>query len=260
MMLVCDWPHFDWTKSLVCKDAFHRESTIQKCFRWFCTVLQVRDIGSLPAVRMTCHPVWTFIGPQFHPSRLRAIPSGRPTNQSIIRLDDVNFCPDTHLHREASVPACIRSNVSAARPDDSQWSSFRFSFQVQIREESQFKFNRPDASLPWSECALNRYGNCVQKINRPDGHPPGPDPRSLCKEITCSGRMTVRKTVPHCPDAALKQERFLVKIWEFWLHNYPFGRPMSTVRTAPIFIKAVAHLNPQPINRGPWALRTARIR
>jgi hypothetical protein len=32
-LLVCDWPHFDWTKSLVCKDAFHMDSTIQKCFR-----------------------------------------------------------------------------------------------------------------------------------------------------------------------------------------------------------------------------------
>jgi hypothetical protein len=32
MLLVCDWPHSDWTKSLVCKDTFHRDSTIQKCF------------------------------------------------------------------------------------------------------------------------------------------------------------------------------------------------------------------------------------
>jgi len=37
-LLVCDWPHSDWTKSLVCKDAFHWDSTIQKCFRWFCIV------------------------------------------------------------------------------------------------------------------------------------------------------------------------------------------------------------------------------
>jgi hypothetical protein len=40
----------------------------------------------------------------------------------------------------------------------------------------------------------------VKKINRPDGHPPGPDARSLSKEITCSGRATVRTTVPHRPD------------------------------------------------------------
>jgi hypothetical protein len=32
-VLVCNWPHSDWTKSLVCKDAFHRDSAIQKCSR-----------------------------------------------------------------------------------------------------------------------------------------------------------------------------------------------------------------------------------
>jgi hypothetical protein len=33
-----------------------------------------------------------------------------------------------------------------------------------------------------------------------------------------------------------------------------------SVRTAPRYILPDAHLSPQPINRGPWALRTARIR
>jgi hypothetical protein len=33
-----------------------------------------------------------------------------------------------------------------------------------------------------------------------------------------------------------------------------------SVRMASVHITAVAHLKPQPINRGPWALRTARIR
>jgi hypothetical protein len=69
------------------------------------------------------------------------------------------------------------------------------------------------------------------------------------QDQTCESLMMLT-TVPHHPDAALKQERFLAKISYFWLHNCPSGRPMSTVRTAPIFIKAVAHLNPQPINRG----------
>jgi hypothetical protein len=31
-------------------------------------------------------------------------------------------------------------------------------------------------------------------------------------EITCSGHATVRTTMPHRPDAALKQERFSAKI------------------------------------------------
>jgi hypothetical protein len=121
-------------------------------------------------------------------------------------------------------------------------------------------FNRLDACLSWSGRGLNRYGNCVLKINRPDGHPPWSGHVKPYMKITCSGRATVRTTVPHRPNAALKQERFLVKISKFWSYSCPFGRPMSIVRMTPVFIKAVAHLNPQPINRGPWALRTARIR
>jgi hypothetical protein len=152
-------------------------------------------------------------------------------------------------------------------------SSFKFSFQNQIWEDccnrpdnvdsrpdalllkasSQFKLNRPDASLPWSGRAYDKYGNCVQQITRPDGHPLGLDARSLYKEITCSGRATVRRTVPHRPDAALKQERFSAKISEFWSHSCLSERPMTTVRTAPSFIKPNAHLSPQPINRGPCA-------
>jgi hypothetical protein len=83
--------------------------------------------------------------------------------------------------------------------------------------------------------------------------PHGPDARSLSKEITCSGRETVQTTVPHRPDAILKQERFSAKISEFWSHSCSFGRPMTTIQTAPSFIKPNAHLSPQPINIGPCA-------
>jgi hypothetical protein len=67
----------------------------------------------------------------------------------------------------------------------------------------------------------------------------GPDVRSLSKEITCSRRAIVRTTVPHHPDPALKHERFSVKISEFWSHSCPSGRPMSTIRTAPVFIVSI---------------------
>jgi hypothetical protein len=83
--------------------------------------------------------------------------------------------------------------------------------------------------------------------------PFGPDARKPYMEITYSGHATVRTTMPHCPDAALKQERFLVKISEILVVQL-------FVRTASVHIIAVPHLNPQLINRGPWALRTARIR
>jgi hypothetical protein len=79
-------------------------------------------------------------------------------------------------------------------------------------------------------------------------------------KITCSGHTTVRTTVPHRLDAAFKQERFSTKISEIPSHSCSSGWLRFTVRMASIHITAVAHLNPQPINRGPWALRTARIR
>jgi hypothetical protein len=80
-----------------------------------------------------------------------------------------------------------------------------------------FNFNHPDACLSWSGRALNRYGNCVLKINRPDSHPPWFGCAKPYMEITCSGCATVRTTVPHCPDAALKQERFSAKISKFYV-------------------------------------------
>jgi hypothetical protein len=62
------------------------------------------------------------------------------------------------------------------------------------------------------------------------------------------------------PDAALKQERFSAKISEILVKQL-------SVRTAQVHRLNSAHIfyssrpfEPQPINRGPWALRTARIR
>jgi hypothetical protein len=123
-----------------------------------------------------------------------------------------------------------------------------------------FNFIHPDACLSWSGRALNRYGNCELKINCPDGHPPCSGCAKPYMEITCSGRATVRTTVPHRPNAALKQERFSAKISKILSHSCLSGQLRFTVQTAFVIIIAVAHLNPQPINRGPWALRIARIR
>jgi hypothetical protein len=120
-----------------------------------------------------------------------------------------------------------------------------------LKVSSQSKLNGPDASLPWSGHAYDRYGNCVQQITSPGGHPPGSDAQSLYKEITCNGRATVRTSVPHRPDAALKRERSSAKFSKFRSHSCPSGRPMTTVQTAPSFIKPDAHLIPHPINRGP---------
>jgi hypothetical protein len=97
------------------------------------------------------------------------------------------------------------------------------------------------------------------KISRLNVHPPWSGRVKPYMEITCSGRATVRTTMPHRPDAALKQERFSVKILEFlvtqlsvWMAHV--HRPDGTR----IFYSS-RPFEPQPINRGPWALRTVRI-
>jgi hypothetical protein len=170
-------------------------------------------------------------------------------------------------------PASVQTFQQPVQKTLSVRPSFIFSFQNQIWKDccnrsddvdshpdalllkvsSQFKLNRPNACLPWSGRAYDKYGNCVQQITCPDVHPLSPDTRSLYKEITCSGRATVWTTVPHHPDVGLKQERSLAKFSEFRSHSCPSGRPMTTFRMAPSFIKTDAHLSPQPINRGSCA-------
>jgi hypothetical protein len=106
---------------------FIRDSTIQSDVRRFCTAFKTKVFGSLPAVRMNV--------PSRSDAHLTTVPSVRTTchtvrmsvRPSIICPDDVHFLSGPLLYREATVPACIYPNVSAARPDTSQWSiSFRF--------------------------------------------------------------------------------------------------------------------------------------
>jgi hypothetical protein len=291
-------------KSLVCKDALHRESTIQKYFRDSALVTSQKNrfpvshpddmssrpdahLSTVPSVRTTCHTV------------------RMPDRSSIIRPDDVYFRPDPSLYREASVPTCIHPDDSAARPNDVQWSiSFRFSFQVQIREDwcnrpddvdsrpdalihkariavpihpsgrqsacsgrafnrygnCVFNFNRRDAYLSWSERALIWYGNYVLKINRPDNHPPWSGSEKPYMEITCSGRATVRTTVPHRLDAVLKQERFSAKISEILVAQLSVRMTLVHRPDSTRIFHCSCPFEPQPINRGSWALRPTRIR
>jgi hypothetical protein len=87
-----------WTKSLICKDAANRNSTVQSEVRRISKfpVNRPDDVSSrpdthlstAPSVRTMCHPVRT-------PDSLAS--SVRTT---------CFFRPDTSLYREASVPAC----------------------------------------------------------------------------------------------------------------------------------------------------------
>jgi hypothetical protein len=164
----------------------------------------------------------------------------------------VDSRPDLPLCREASNCSSLHTSGRFSNPSGrlsvfDQASSFLSKNQIWedcrncpdallLKASSQFKFNRPNSSLPWYGHACIRYENCVHQIDRPDAHPPGPDAWSLYMEITHSGRATVRTTVPHRPDAALKQERSSAKFLEFRSHSCPSGRPMTTVRTTPSFI------------------------
>jgi hypothetical protein len=75
-------------------------------------------LSFVPSVRMTYHTVRT------------------PDRPSIIYLDDVDFRLDPPLYREASVPACIRPDVSAARPGRlSVLDQASDSFQVLLWED-----------------------------------------------------------------------------------------------------------------------------
>jgi hypothetical protein len=108
-----------WTKSLVCKDA----------------VLQ----GILLFRKISKDSVYKSKNLWFPVNRPddRAIPSERPSVHCSICPDEMPYRPDARqtnhhpsgrrtffvgplLYREATVPACIRSDVSAARPDASQ--------------------------------------------------------------------------------------------------------------------------------------------
>jgi hypothetical protein len=104
-----------WTKSLTCKDAVNRDSTIQSLYvrRNSSSLSAVRTIepsrpdahlSTVPSVRATCHPVRTL---------------DRPASSVRTKC---SFRPDPILYREVSVPDCICPDVSATCLDASQYS------------------------------------------------------------------------------------------------------------------------------------------
>jgi len=90
-LLVCNWPHSVGQNHFFVKIPFNRDSAIQKCFQKIMHSLQGRKFGSLPAVRTTCHIVWTPIRPKLQTFGRHVIPFGCQSVQSIIYSDDENF-------------------------------------------------------------------------------------------------------------------------------------------------------------------------
>jgi hypothetical protein len=98
---------------------------------------------------------------------------------------------------------------------------------ISVRQESQFKMNRPDiwqlwsghrcivygnyrfdynrldVSPSWSGLTRIRYGNCVLKFSRPDSPAPWSGCAKPIMEITCSGRASVRTIKPFRPENVL---------------------------------------------------------
>jgi hypothetical protein len=113
-LLVCNWPHSVGKNHFYVMILANRDSAIQKCFQKIQHSLQVRKFDSLSAVRTTCHTVRTPICPKCQPSGRREL--------------SVRTFP--YVEKFQTAPACIHSDVSAARPNESQCStSFRISFQ-----------------------------------------------------------------------------------------------------------------------------------
>jgi hypothetical protein len=155
---------------------FNKDSAIQSASRKFCTFHKSEN--SIPC----------------QPSGRRAIPSRRPSVQSIIRLDDENFPPDLPLCREASKLlqlASVRTFQQHVRKTLSVRQASGFLSKTQLWEDH---CNRPDdvdsrqdalihkASIAfkiqtsgrqsaWSGRASIKYGNCMHQINRPGDHP-----------------------------------------------------------------------------------------
>jgi hypothetical protein len=106
----CCWPHSVFGQNhLFVKMLFNRDSTIQKCFRCFCTTFKTKDFR-VPVSR----PDDVSSRPDDVPYR----PDARQTKHHLSGRCAFPFGPS--LFREATVPACIRTEVSTARPDSSQ--------------------------------------------------------------------------------------------------------------------------------------------
>jgi hypothetical protein len=110
----------------MCKDAVNRDSTCQSIFRRLCTAKKIEDFSfpvSRPDDVSSCPDAHLATVPSF-----RTMCSSRPDTRqtSIIRTMYLSR-PDPTLYPEASVPACTRPDISAARPDAYQYlNSLRF--------------------------------------------------------------------------------------------------------------------------------------
>jgi hypothetical protein len=184
----------------------NRDSAIQSASRRFCTIYKLEKSDPL------------------QPSGRRDIPFGRPTVQSIIRLDDENFSSEPssvsrsfELFQLASVRTFqqhVRTTLSARPamgfPSKTQiWEDRCNRLDALIHKASRaFKIQTSRRQPSWSRHASYLYGNCVHQINHPNDHSLVLDSRSLNMEITCSWSAIVPTIGQHRPDAAQIRKEF----------------------------------------------------
>jgi hypothetical protein len=141
---------FCWTKSLLCNDDFKQGFRYSECLQKILPSLQVRKFGSLPAVRTTCHTVWTSICPKHRPSRRSVIPSGL-----LPLCREVSNCSSLHPSRRFSSTSGRYSVFDKLQDFFPKHSYGKIAATVRttwipvrtrssIRQVSQFKSRRPD--------------------------------------------------------------------------------------------------------------------
>jgi len=131
VIFVPEWPNGEfvsilasfcvWTKSLVCKDAVLQGIPLFRVMSEGSALFSRQKFSESPSV------VWTIV-PSRPDAHLSTVPSIQkmcltvrmPVRPSIIRPDNVHFPFGPLLYREATVPACIRPDDSAACSDTSQ--------------------------------------------------------------------------------------------------------------------------------------------
>jgi hypothetical protein len=280
-ILGCNWLHSGWTKSLVCKDAFNRDFTIQSTYRRLCIACKSEEFRfpvSRPddhAILSGCPSVHCSIRPDDVPYRpdsrqTKHHPSGRRVFPSRPFIVSTNFCSSLH-------PFGLLSNPSG-RPlvfDQASDSSQNYIWEDCCNRPDDVDFH-PDALLlkariaiqiqpserlsAWSGRAFNRYGNYGFDFNCPDACLSWSE-RAHSKYGNCVLKINrpdghppwSERAKPYmeitCSGRATVRTRlsnkkdFQPKSQKFWSHSCLSGRPMSTIRMKPIYFIAVTHLN-----------------
>jgi hypothetical protein len=245
--------------------------------------IQISQFNSLASVRTTWYSIRTLFSQQ-HPSERRVIPSGLPFVLNANRPDYVSYHLDAHLSKASSVrtfscvekfqtvPACICSDVSAAHPDDSQCST---SFRILPKHS----YGKIAATVQTTWIPVRTRSSIRQvsqfKSRHPDDGPHGPDARASDMEIVC-----IKSIVWTIIPMVRTREAFIWKlltaevrpsgwqgttVWTRLKNKKEFQRNSRTIDRIVVhpngplllsgrrlvFIKPNAHLNCQPINRGP---------